>query len=630
MTGEPLSDDTGKAIEEQAKLLAIALEVFRHAWQGDDPYQKAGNVNRPEAPPEWALNLARLVSTKAPPEAERAAPAPPEVSPVPAPTPSRPSSAPTPVQIVGPNPLPVTVTGGAAPTPEKPAPAKPPTVATTPATKIEATVQRLANAISGAIASTVSTVVTKAVKDGPLGAMLAGPGQWLQRRAQGGKGGGVSAIIGMFAGKLGLLLSPLTTLTTILGASNSGMSVLNKAFGIFAATLAPILLPVFVALTAAIVAASDEIWQKLLPKLGEWYKWIIDTAIPKIEELARAAGEAAEFLLGIGKAFGVLKFSEDEKRRHQEELRADRERQQQGVANLPGKAAIREALFGHNLKPVPGRNEGDPIDRRNVPPPVPGMSPKRIQDEHQLLSDWVEELKTQVRAGREGKTSEVGLRANEQLLDQAMKQLGTYIEAAVQNPQGREAILTRYNSLTERINYHEKGLSDLDKPEAEQKHGKDKVDEMRATFRKGLGEAHVRRFELEQSFGGDALKNGEDLRAGRVPQVNGVGGGDTPLAKDQKAPATPAAPGGLPATAGGQNVRQIVRDIADSLQQSIGPKAAYSQLAEVGKQAQLAAINQDKLDAKLQLRLMESIKVLLESIDGKMSGVPPDSTNLKR
>jgi hypothetical protein len=51
-----------------------------------------------------------------------------------------------------------------------------------------------------------------------------------------------------------------------------------------------------------------------------------------------------------------------------------------------------------------------------------------------------------------------------------------------------------------------------------------------------------------------------------------------------------------------------------SLEMSIGPKAAYSQLTEVGKAVQLAAVSQDPLDADMMRMMLESLREVRDAI----------------
>ncbi|HEY2911184.1 MAG TPA: hypothetical protein VGI99_13120 [Gemmataceae bacterium] len=55
-----------------------------------------------------------------------------------------------------------------------------------------------------------------------------------------------------------------------------------------------------------------------------------------------------------------------------------------------------------------------------------------------------------------------------------------------------------------------------------------------------------------------------------------------------------------------ENLKAVIR----SVQMSIGPKAAYSGLGEVGKQAQLAALSQDPIDAKILQQMIKSVELL--------------------
>lgn len=85
-------------------------------------------------------------------------------------------------------------------------------------------------------------------------------------------------------------------------------------------------------------------------------------------------------------------------------------------------------------------------------------------------------------------------------------------------------------------------------------------------------------------------------------------------------PSRPGDPGTGPAT-----FRGATRDVLRSLQLSIGPKASYGQLQDVGRQAQLAALNQDPLDARTLLRTIEAVQTLLQQIE-RNTDQKPDPT----
>lgn len=58
----------------------------------------------------------------------------------------------------------------------------------------------------------------------------------------------------------------------------------------------------------------------------------------------------------------------------------------------------------------------------------------------------------------------------------------------------------------------------------------------------------------------------------------------------------------------GESMNANMRDVIRSLAMSLGPKASYSSLGEVGKQAQLAALNQDPIEAKLLRQMIKTLE----------------------
>ena len=77
----------------------------------------------------------------------------------------------------------------------------------------------------------------------------------------------------------------------------SGFQLLATAIKILATAFAPILLPVLVILSAAMIAAADVIFKALLPAMGDWYKFVIANLIPAVLELADAFLQAADWIL---------------------------------------------------------------------------------------------------------------------------------------------------------------------------------------------------------------------------------------------------------------------------------------------------------------------------------------------
>jgi len=103
------------------------------------------------------------------------------------------------------------------------------------------------------------------------------------------------------------LLGPLVALHTFLSASTSGFSVFSKAMQLFAATIAPVLMPAFFLLAVALAATSEVIFTKMMPALETFFSLILSTGIPAVAQFVEDIGRAADALkdlssldLGIG------------------------------------------------------------------------------------------------------------------------------------------------------------------------------------------------------------------------------------------------------------------------------------------------------------------------------------------
>lgn len=85
--------------------------------------------------------------------------------------------------------------------------------------------------------------------------------------------------IDMFKVQLFILLGPLASFATLLNQSSSGFRIFLSAISILAGTLAPVLLPVFLLLSAALLTLSDYIWSNIEPALEGFYTWLTANVI---------------------------------------------------------------------------------------------------------------------------------------------------------------------------------------------------------------------------------------------------------------------------------------------------------------------------------------------------------------
>ena len=90
------------------------------------------------------------------------------------------------------------------------------------------------------------------------------------------------------------VVGPLYAMSTLLNQTNSGFGVFQKSIQVFAATLAPIVLPVFMTLAAGLLTISDIIWNKLYPALGDFYEWAIKFGLQSAEKKANDAKDAVD------------------------------------------------------------------------------------------------------------------------------------------------------------------------------------------------------------------------------------------------------------------------------------------------------------------------------------------------
>lgn len=113
--------------------------------------------------------------------------------------------------------------------------------------------------------------------------------------------------------------------------------------------------------------------------------------------------------------------------------------------------------------------------------------------------------------------------------------------------------------------------------------------------------------------------------------------GATPAAADAQKAGTAAAgkPPVPPAAAAGSAAaatQRALSDVMTSLKMSMGPKAAYSGLADVGQQMQLAALNVDPLEARVRERTLAAIDMLMASVPkiADNTNSKPDEHNRKQ
>jgi hypothetical protein len=128
------------------------------------------------------------------------------------------------------------------------------------------------------------------------------------QRSAGPNAGGIGGVIQGALRPLAAALLPIASFAAILGQSTSGLRLFVQAVGILGATLAPVLLPVFVLLAAVALSVADIIWEKLEPALKDFYVAVLTTAVPAIASFVQALtdhghviGQAGDFILNAAK-----------------------------------------------------------------------------------------------------------------------------------------------------------------------------------------------------------------------------------------------------------------------------------------------------------------------------------------
>lgn len=111
----------------------------------------------------------------------------------------------------------------------------------------------------------------------------------------------LTRVFSVFSVKLLAIFGPLVALGTVLSQTSSGVGVFQKSIQVLGASIAPLLLPVFVMLAAAILTVSDNVWNQLLPNLKKWYSYILDEGLPNLIKFVDAVRDATGWLIKFAK-----------------------------------------------------------------------------------------------------------------------------------------------------------------------------------------------------------------------------------------------------------------------------------------------------------------------------------------
>ncbi|VTT98941.1 unnamed protein product [Gemmataceae bacterium] len=112
--------------------------------------------------------------------------------------------------------------------------------------------------------------------------------------------------MGMLAQKFTAILGPLALFGQILQSNATGFQVLGSAVQLVATVLAPILLPVVLAIAGALLDMSDVLMAELLPGIKEWSALVFTVVIPVLGELVSmfkaVIDTLADFMLAVANA----------------------------------------------------------------------------------------------------------------------------------------------------------------------------------------------------------------------------------------------------------------------------------------------------------------------------------------
>lgn len=276
-------------LEKQAKLLTVAMELIRREFVDSASFLFANRERAKKHGSDWAYEALKPASPS---------PAAPQAGEPTTPSPTRP-------QPDKPIPLakedrPAVTPSIFAPTSEGPAEPPPIPLAKPPAETYGLQKPEIPKFNIGSDKSTSAV----SAFDKPQAVVIVGPnplpvkmdGAFKEkvtqpRHERTPEAGGGLAIGKAIATRFLAVLGPLYALSTVLGQANSGMGVFQKSINVFAATLAPVLLPVFAMLAAGLLSISDVIWAKLLPALEGFYRWMLKHGVPIVEEGIAAADD---------------------------------------------------------------------------------------------------------------------------------------------------------------------------------------------------------------------------------------------------------------------------------------------------------------------------------------------------
>lgn len=423
-----------------------------------------------------------------------------------------------------------------------------------------------------------------------------------QLRGRGGAAGAASAVASMMAARFSAALGPLAIFAQTLQTTSSGMGVLQKSVSVLAAVFAPLVLPVAIALAAALLEFADKLDGELKPAFDEWTRYILNDVLPAMRQFMDALIDIVKWVKGVvgyakektDKAADVviaaagldkIDNAEVEKRKLWEEQY--RKEAQRGVTEDTIRARMTQR-FAENAE-LTDQQRDQYTDWH-----VARFRNASDQNDVARRGERVAGLKDEIRKGLTEAAyleRERSAGVAERLMGVRSQDYQTAKRTAFDGDKDVAALADRIRGGLTRAGYS---------------------DELRGKGLIGIG-GTASMSEKQQLY--DRWDAASAMARG--PDGNSGGWGILAAAIEN------AGKGGSATKAGsGSGVsafgRDALGDVVKSLRLSIGPKATISGLESVGRSAQLAALNSDPLDRtleELQLKSLERIeKVLVERL----------------
>ncbi len=359
------------------------------------------------------------------------------------------------------------------------------------------------------------------------------------------------------------LIGPLGVMVGLIGSAGSGFGVFTKSMQLFAAILAPVLLPVFVLLAATVIALSDDM-TRLLPLFKQWFE-IVFKLVPVFESLLKFASALADqfgefgkqlkdLLVGMGLKGGDKNFGIENNIRNQMgmPLRGAGNQEAQGAGNGP-------IAPGGALAQFKPKDPFEPFQKADA------KDPAEMQNRARVARAEVVRVENLANAGNEwGKQNVKGFQERE--------------EKMYKNIEG-DLFRVRHTLLTlegKALEWAVKGVDEANP----------------VKFKEGLPPV--------------AAKPIDELK-------RQMGVADKP---DQPGIAPPAQPNEPDRPGFADKMFKALQVVMESLQKSIGPKATIGSLDSVGNSKILEALNTDPIEAKQQAWFNDIMGALGQVVEG--------------